>query len=195
MSKNRYWRTTTTSPELKECNEWRTKYDPHKLKLGMVHPDSLPNFEDTEHFNFLHKRVELFETHINERLPEDLRKYILYIGGVFFNWSAWSISLGGWNEDDETDERPFCTWCKNPLTDKCKTTSWFNGDDLENDDQPGLVRFSHEGCGFFKFIVVAGPLKGTIYSGNPNSSGGPGDYLSKDKSTFLELLDNIYLKK
>ncbi len=101
--------------------------------------------------------------------------------------------MHGWNDDYEKDERPFCLWCKQPLANtKCKCKSFFDGKDLNNHNTPGLIRFSHEGCGFFKFIVVKGPLKGSIYSGNPN---GDGDYLSKDTSTFKELLDSIYNEK
>jgi hypothetical protein len=85
-----------------------------------------------------------------------------------------------------------CLWCKKPLLGKQCPKSFFDGTNLGPADQSGLIRFSHSGCGFFKFIVVAGPLKGTIWSGNPN---GDDEYLSQDKQTFIELLDNIYSGK
>lgn len=143
----------------------------------------------------LRERVQQFESHVGEKLPDDFKKYILYCGPMFFNWSCCGISLHGWNENDEKDQRPWCVWCDQPLANtKCKCISFFDGKDLNNSEAPGLIRFSHEGCGFFKFIVVKGPLKGSIYSGNPNGDYDD-NYLSKDKSTFKELLDGIYQNK
>ena len=95
--------------------------------------------------------------------------------------------MNGWNEKDETDQSHFCLWCNQPLTaTKCTITNWYTGENEENG--PGLIRFSHEGCGMFKFIVIKGPLKGTIWSNDPNGD----DPLSQDKGTFKELLDDIY---
>lgn len=174
--------------------EWRTKYNPKTLQLGMVPPSAFVNLNDEKFFEIIHERVKLYETHVGERLPEDFRKYIIYCGPTFYNWSCHGISLHSWNEADKSDERPFCLWCNQPLANtKCKCDSWFDGTDLNNSEAPGLICFSHEGCGFFKFIVVKGPLKGTIYSGHPNGNPyGDDNYMSKDKESFKELLDKIY---
>lgn len=181
--------------QLNEQDEWRKKYDPRGLRLGMVPQDVFVDFKNDEYFQFIRKRVEQFEAHMSERLPEDFRKYLLYCGNLFYNWSCCGIELSGSNGLDEKDETPFCLWCNQPLaTTKCSCEKIFDGSDLDSDCQPCLVRFSHEGCGFFKFIIVKGPLKGTIWSGNPN---GDGDcpYLSQDQQSFKELLDEIYLEK
>lgn len=179
---------------LAELKEWRTKYNPKTLQLGMVPPSAFVNLNDEKFFEMICERVKLYETHVGERLPEDFRKYIVYCGPNFFNWSCHGISLHTWNEDDESDERPFCLWCNQPLANtKCKCDSWFDGTDLNNSEAAGLICFSHEGCGFFKFIVVKGPLKGTIYSGHPNGNPhGDDNYMSMDKESFKELLDKIY---
>lgn len=184
----------------KERKEWQKKYDPRTIRLGMVSPDWFEDFKDAEYFEMVKKRVEDFEAHIGERLPEDLRKYMLYCGFNFYNWSCCGIGLSKWNKKDETDQRPFCIWCDQPLVGtKCSITEWFNGpntkknednndEDSDDEELPGLVRFSHEGCGMFKFIAVKGPLKGTIWSNDPS-----GYYpLRQDKKTFRELLDSIY---
>lgn len=173
-----------------EREEWQRKYDPRGLRLGMVSRDDFIDFNDKKYFEFISERVEQFEAHTSERLPEDFRKYLLYCGHLFYNWSCCGIELSGWNAQDQKDETPFCLWCNQPLaTTKCTAVNVFNGTDLDRDCQPGLVRFSHEGCGFFKFIIVKGPLKGTIWSGNPN---GDGPYLSRDDESIKELLDRIY---
>ncbi len=173
-----------------EEQEWQARYDPRKLKLGMVSRNDFVDYGDTKYFAFIRLRINQFEAHVGERLPEDLRKYLLYCGHLFYNWSCCSIDLSCWNEKDEKDERPHCVWCPQPLSEtQCAATNVFDGTNLESGEQHGLIRFSHEGCGLFKYIVVKGPLKGTIWSGNPN---GDGAYLSQDEQTFKELLDSIY---
>jgi len=175
-----------------EQSDWRIKYNPHNLRLGMVSPDDFVDLNDEKYFEFVSERVAVFEKHIDEKLPEDFMKYMIYCGPLFYNWSVCGIGLSGWNKKDKNDQRPFCIWCDQPLTELCTCTNWFDGTNVESDNQPGLIRFSHEGCGMFKFIVVKGPLKGTIWSGHPN---GDDEYLSKDKGTFKELLDRIYNEK
>jgi len=179
----------TNKPNTTEKKEWQTKYDPRKLKLGMVHPSSFVDVNNKEFFDMVNDRVTTLENHIGEMLPTDFRKYILYCGPVFFNWSACNISLSGWNEEDKDDQTILCLWCKTPLADTKCSCNFFDGTDLDSDDTPGLIRFSHEGCGMFKFIVVKGPLKGSIWSANPN---GDSPYLYIDKKSFKELLDSIY---
>lgn len=178
-----------------EQAEWRQKYNPKTLKLGMVPPDAFVDLNDIEYFTLLTKRVEQVESHLGERLPDDFRKYILYCGPMFFNWSCCGIRLSGWNPAHQIDERAFCLWCPQPLVGTtCACNNFFDGSDLNNDETPGLVLFSHEGCGFFKFIAIKGPLKGTIWSGNPNRDDDE-NYLTPDTQSFKELLDSIYDKK
>jgi hypothetical protein len=179
---------------------WQQKYDPRVLELGMVPRDIFVDFNNVEYFKQIQARVEQFEAHIGETLPDDFRKYLLYCGHLFFNWSCCGIKLNGWNEEDQTDNEPYCLWCKQPLANtKCTCDKVFDGyhtpandeDDEDGDyNEEGLIRFSHEGCGFFKFIVVKGPLKGSIWSTN-----NCGPYLTKDRKTFKELLDQIYSSK
>ncbi len=71
-----------------EQKEWRTKYNPKLLKLGMVPPDAFVDLNDEDFFKMIRERVDNFEKHIGEPLPMDFRKYIVYCGPMFFNWSC-----------------------------------------------------------------------------------------------------------
>lgn len=175
--------------------EWRKKYNPHTLRLGMISPNMFPDVNDNALFDMVRERVSQYEAHIGEPLPDDFKKYLIYCGPMFFNWSACGITLSKWNDADEDDQAQYCLWCPKALVGtKCSRKKFFDGTNLNNDEQPGLIRFSHEGCGYFKFIVTTGPLRGTIWSGNPNY-GDDAPYLSQDKETFKELLDKIYAAK
>ncbi len=177
--------------ECSEQNEWRKKYDPRNLSVGTVAPEGFVDLDnDDEYFLFLRGRVQLFEAHMDERLPEDFRKYLNYCGHLFYNFSYCGIGLTAWNENEGNDEIPFCQWCSQPLANtKCTSILYFDGKNKDDVCQPGLIRFSNEGCGYFKFIVIKGPLKGSIWSANP---GYDGPYLSRDEKTFKEILDNIF---
>jgi hypothetical protein len=169
-----------------EQSEWIEKYDPRKLKLGMVTPDDFVDPNDEILMNTVRDRVRSFETHVGESLPDDFYKYLVYCGPMFFNWSCMGIPLHGWNEKDEKDQRPFCLWCEQPLEDT-KCTCNFDTTKKVYDDTPGVIVFSHEGCGFFTYIIVKGPLKGTLWINNRDRN-----RLRKIESTFKELLDEIY---
>lgn len=175
--------------------EWRKKYNPRTLKLGMVTPNMFPDVNDKAFFEMVRERVSQYEAHVGESLPDDFRKYLIYCGPMFFNWSACGITLSKWNDADEDDQAQYCLWCPKALVGtKCLCKKFFDGSNLNDDSQPGLIRFSHSGCGYFKFIVTTGSLKGTIWSGNPNCDDEQ-PYLSRDQETFLELLDRIYAEK
>ncbi len=170
--------------EKSECKEWQSKYDPRKIRLGFVSDEDFVSFDNTKYFDTLQKRVELFEFHMGEKMPPDFRKYLLYCGLNFFNWCMLSIHF--WELDGKTSH---CIWCKQQLAGTKCTCKMFDGTDTENDKAPGLLRFSHEGCGHFMFIVVAGPLKGSIWNSNNN-----GSYLTKSHMSFKEVLEMIYGK-
>lgn len=174
--------------------EWQKKYNPRTLQLGMVRPNAFVDVNDKELFGVVKMCIDLFEKHLNERLPEDFRKYLLYCGPMFFNWSVCGISLNGWNQKDKNDQTRLCLWCESPLENtRCKCKKFFDGTKLDTDEIPGLIRFCHEGCGVFTYIVVKGPLKGTLWKNDPNRHDEK-YYLRKIKPTFKEFLDNIYKK-
>lgn len=174
---------------MNEMTEWQHKYNPEKLELGMVSRDCFVDINDLEYFANIAKVVSQFETHIGERLPEDFRKYVIYCGHLFFNWSVCSIDFWEWNQEDEKDNTQYCMWCKQSIENT--TCTAHESFDENNANSPFLIRFSHEGCGMFKFIIVKGENKGEIWDANPNCYEDE-PYLTRSHETFLELINRIY---
>lgn len=177
-----------------ERKEWRIRYNPRTLGLkNSFFVENKDNFiKDEEFFRKVETRINDFEEHIGERLPLDFRKYLLYCGPWFHNYGTTTVQLTRFNECDNNDDRPYCIWCDQLLIGtKCTVgtagskNKWFNGELNKN----GLVMFSQEG-NTYKFIAVKGPFKDTIwYSNSYNNS------LIKDNRTFIQILNDIYIKK
>lgn len=141
--------------------EWQRKFDPRNIQLGMVPRDIFIDFNNKEYFDEIKTLVEHVEEHMGERFPEDFRKYLLYCGHLFYNWSCIGIEFIG---EDFT-----CVCCERPLNgSKCLA--------------PAPIRFSHEGCGIYKYIVIKGSQKGLILNNDFEPVG----------ETFMELLERIY---
>lgn len=159
--------------------DWQHRYNPEKLELGMVNREDFVDVNNHKYFGKMVQCVETLERHIGERLPEDFRKYLIYCGHMFYDWCAYGIELWKWNDEDETDQTKYCMFCNQALEGTVCNASDFK------------MCFSHEGCGFFRFITVKGPEKGTIWNANPNYSE-PDPYLNRCEKTFIEILNRIY---
>lgn len=102
------------------------------------------------------EEIEAYEKHIDERLPEDLRKYLLYVSREFVYDSSYP-QICHLTKDNGI--------CKIP-EDKDFIYIDYDNDEDETD---GMLRIAEDGCAFNKYIVVKGSHKGTIWWTNGDS--------------------------
>ena len=125
------------------------RYQRNKLKMN------LERLKERSQQNQLLTSVvndyEEYEKHIDERLPEDLREYLLCVSREFVYNSSYP-QICHLTKDIGT--------CKIPDDEDF---IYFDDDSDEDEIDGGMIRIAEDGCAFNKYIVVKGSRKGTIW--------------------------------
>lgn len=102
-------------------------------------------------------RVKAFESAHRVNLPPDYRCFLTTVG----NGGAgpyYGLEPLGTFDRDLSRSFPF-TQATEPLTEF--------GQRNRRDEFPGILKFCHQGCGNYSYLVVAGAAYGTIWNGRP----------------------------
>ena len=97
-----------------------------------------------------------FETHHGVTLPADYRRFLTLVGdggagpGYGLSSLADAVPLG------DLLRAPF------PYSNDSIPEDDHDDSDYPN-DRPGTLTLCHEGCGYYHFLVVTGPARGTIW--------------------------------
>ena len=113
------------------------------------------------------EEIEKYEKDIDERLPEDLREYLLYVSRELKTY-AYPYEFKLYTDIGKCilplDETYFSNDEIYELTNIAENNTWQDRESTNySDDTAGMLKIGEGGCSFSYWIVIKGNHKGTIW--------------------------------